>query len=456
MNFRKDGINIILIIYVGLRIIHYFADSQALGIFSAALLVIVTVLSLPRMPRLTMIVLGTLLAAGASLMFAAGATASQWLAASLQNGNMVMLLICVPFISAPFYYEDYQSELKTFAQARMRNMLSFLLFVTLCSHVLAVVISIGAMMVIYNLMKPFARLYGAHEPLLRTIMRGYASSGFWSPAWASVIVYTAIPGVEWVRIIPIGIAFTILFCAMNLGSVYAEKKMHPGRYNDIKAVQGAVINKNMLITMLLLALSMIALIIVLNTATGWDLMLTVTIVSLLFPLAVALIQSHLKEFKIEALDFYDNSLMKVRDQAALFTLAGFFGKALDIAGFGALLTGLLPEWLKASPALMVFAILLLMILVACIGVHPAASGTAIVTALSPAALGLSSYTFCLTILFGWLMAIMMAPFSAVALLLSAATGRNTFSLSIFMNWKFCAVCLVVFSLLISLVGPVLG
>jgi hypothetical protein len=305
-------------------------------------------------------------------------------------------------------------------------------------------------------MKPFAQLYDAHEPFLRTTMRSYCSSGFWSPAWASVIIYTVVPGVEWLKIIPAGIAFAIIFNAINLASVYIEKKRNPGRYPDIMPDEGAVLNKKMLFTMLVLALSMIGLIIVLNAATGWDIMLAVTIVSLLFPIGVALVQSHTKELKREAVKFYNQPLVKVRDQVALFTLAGFLGKALDYAGFGALLTGLLPEWLKAAPALMVCALSLLMILPACIGIHPGASGTAIVAALTPAALGLTSYTFGLTILFGWLMAIMMAPFSAVALILSAATGRNNFALSIGMNWKYCIVCLVIFSLLISFVGPLLG
>jgi len=456
MSLRKDGLNFMLLGFVACRVLHYFFDSYHLKIASVVLVLTVIIMSVSKLPRITMAVLGTLFAGGVVLLVTSGADLQTWLDAVLQNGNVAMLLIIVPLISAPFYYEDYQSELKTLAQVRMRSLMSFLLFVSVTMHVLAVIVSVGAILIIYNLMKPFAQLYDAHEPYLRVASRSYSSSGFWSPAWASAIVYSAIPGVQWVKIIPVGIAFAVLFNGISLFAVFMEKKRYPTRYHDIQPKDGDVVNKKKLSAMLILAIAMIGSIAIVSAVTGWDLMLIVSLMSLLFPLGAALVQRHVKAYKREVKSFYDTSLVKVREQVALFTLAGFLGKALDVAGVGAFLTGILPDWLKAYPTLMVCLIMLLMILASFVGIHPGATGTAIVTAFSPASLGLTSYTFCLTILIGWLLTIMMAPFSATALMLSSATGRSNFSLSIGLNWKFCAVCLVIFSLLIAAVGPIMG
>ena len=123
---------------------------------------------------------------------------------------------------------------------------------------------------------------------------------------------------------------------------------------------------------------------------------------------------------------------------------------------GELLAGYLPTWLAAYPPLMVAALMLMLILPSLIGVHPLAPGTALLAALTPAAVGLSTYTFGLSIIVGWLLAILVGPFSAAALLLASLTGKSNYHVSIGINWAFTLVCLVVFSLLIALVGPMLG
>ena len=105
---------------------------------------------------------------------------------------------------------------------------------------------------------------------------------------------------------------------------------------------------------------------------------------------------------------------------------------------------------------MVAALMLMLILPSLIGVHPAATGTALVAALTPAAVGLSNYTFTLAIIVGWLLTIMVAPYSASALLFASLTGKNHYHTSIGINWGFGLICLVVFSLLISVIGPVMG
>lgn len=449
-------LNIVTLLFIGLRLINYFFVATGLQVASAVLLILIAVGSLPGMKRQTMIIMGSLLIVGVVLLSVSGAGPSTWLVAILKNANLVVLLALVPMISAPFYYEDYQGELKHLAKARMRSVLSFLMLVSLFEHVLGVIISIGAVMIVYELMEPFSKLYKAEEPFLKTISRSYNSSGFWSPAWASVVVFSLYPDVKWVKVIPVGILFALLFNGINIAGVAMEKRRFPDRYPDIAPEPGESVNGKRLLGMLLLIVSMIAAIVLLNTLAGWDLMLAVSVVSILFPMASALLTRKLPAYREQMRKYYRVSMLKGRETLALFMLSGFLGKALDVAGVGKWLAALLPEWLVAFPPLLIAAIIVLMILPSFIGVHPAATGTALLAALSPEALGLSHYTFALTILTGWLMTIMLAPFSATGLLLAGYTGRNSYSTSVGMNWRFGIVCLVVFSLLIGWVGPWMG
>jgi len=407
------------------------------------------------MSKVTRLVMAFILLCGVALLIYANVGFWDWLVAILQNGNLVMLLICVPMVSMPFYYEDYQGELKNLVKTRMRNVLSFLILVTISAHLLGAMLSVGAVLVIYPLMRPFAELYNADDLYLKTVSRAYMSSGFWSPAWATVIIYSAFPDVQWIRIIPVAIVFTLIYNCMNLLEMRYHAKHCPGSFLQADTNPGLQVDKKKILAMLLLAVIMITSIIIFNTVSGWDLLLVVSIVSLVFPLAVAIIRRHGGEYKKLMKNYYDVSLKNVQQQVALFVLAGFLGKGLDISGVGLALASLLPDWLRHTPPAMIAAILIIMTIPTLVGVHPTATGTAMVAVLQPAALGLANYTFCLTLISGWLIAMLVAPFCAASLMLSSANGKSGFANSTAINWKFTLLCIVVFSLLISVVGPMM-
>jgi hypothetical protein len=320
----------------------------------------------------------------------------------------------------------------------------------------AVMISIGAMMLSYTLMRPLAAAYNAEKPFLRTISRSYFCSGFWSPAWGTVIIYSVHTDVEWVRVIPVGVAFSLLFVAMNLLPIYLSCKRDPEQYQPSAPPPGKTTDTRMVMAVPITIALMIGSIVVLNVTTGWDLMLVVTVVAVCFPLVSALVQRLTDAYKTQMGSYFRVSLPKVREQVILFSLAGFLGRALDISGVGLALAAMLPDWLRYTPPLMVAALVLIMMIPSFIGIHPTAMGTAMVTILEPAALGLSSYTFALAMLLGWVVANMVAPFSVVAMMLSGANGQSTFDNSLFLNWKFAVVSITVYSLLISVIGPMLG
>lgn len=459
---RKPGnaintlLRICLLAFAALRLINYFYAALPLQIASCLIMVIVMGFSMFRIDKMTRRVIIGMFVVGAVLMIVCRASAKDWLFALLKNGNLLTLLTMAPMLSAPFFYEDYQGELKTLAQARMQNLLGFLVLLTISSHLLGVLVSIGAIIIVYDLLHPFGDLYKAKNSFLVTLERSYCSSGFWSPAWASVIVYSAYPDVKWTTIVPVAIGFSILFNVIGLGGLALNIRRNPDQYPKLTPPEGATVNWKKIVTMLVLFAGMIGTIVLFDVFTDWDLMFIVPVAAVLFPLLAAAIQKHWKAYGTRMESYYTASLMKVPSQVALYATAGFLGKAMELSGVGELLPRLLPDVFSKYPPLMIMAMVLLMVIPSLVGIHPAATGTAMVAALVPATLGLSNYTFCLAILFGWLLTILMSPFSSQSLILSGYTGVSNWKLSVGNNWKFAAVCLVVFALLISVVGPMLG
>lgn len=455
-SIRSHLLRVIIIAFAVLYLCNYFLKLPALSYMASILLLYIISQVVFQLPKINRRVVLTLFCAGAALLFWAGIKPALWLTALMKNASLVTLFICVPMMSLPFFYEDYQGQLKIVAQTRMQTLLPFCLLLTLCTHIMGVLISIGAITVMYELMAPNAKLYNSEDTFLSTLLRSYCSAGFWSPAWASVLVLTAQTDVSWVSLIPVGIIFTIIYNSINLAGIAYKIRRHPENYQRLQPEEGVNVNWQKIRTMMALAAILISSIIIASLLTPWSLLIIIPLVSMIFPGFCGIFQKHLPEYKNGMKKYYSESLFKVQNVVALFTAAGFLGKALELSGVGDLLPGLLPYWLSSYSALLSATIIIIMIIPSMIGVHPVITGTALVSAIVPASIGMDVTTFALTIMTGWVLTTLMSPFSAVSLITSGLSGRSSWSLALGINGRFGLFCLVIFSIIISLVGPILN
>ncbi len=449
-------LRITLIIFAALYLCNYFLRLPALNYIIASLLLYIVIRAIFWLPKVNRRIVMLLFCIGAILLLWAKIPPALWLTALMKNANLVTLFICVPMMSLPFFYEDYQGQLKIVAQTRMQTILPFCLLVTLCTHILGVLISIGAISVMYDLMAPNAKLYNSEDTFLGTLLRSYCSSGFWSPAWASVLVITAQTDISWVSLIPVGIIFTIIYNGINLAGIAYKIWRNPENFKRLQPEEGAVVNWGKIRTMTVLAVVLISSIIIASIASPWNLLIIIPLVSIVFPIFCGIFQKHLPEYKTGMQKYYNESLIKVQSVVALFTAAGFLGKSLELSGVGDLLPKLLPSWLFSHSALLSAAIIIIMMIPALLGVHPVVTGTALVSTIIPASIGMDVYSFALTIMTGWLLSNLISPFSAVSLVTSGLSGRSSWSLALGINGRFGLLCLGIFSILISLVGPMVN
>ena len=447
---------IIVLLFAVLYLVNSFIGKDILTYIGAVLLVIILARSFPRMKKINRRVYSLLFILGAILLIWSKASLSTWAFAVMKNANLVCLFTCAPMISMPFFYEDYQSELKVVARTKMRSLLGFCFLVSLCSHLLGVLISVAALTIIYELLEPQAKLYNADDVFISSLTRSYSASGFWSPAWASMILITSTTDISWVQLIPIGLVFTVIFILMDLATVKWKMYRNPERYPLLTPEPNREVRWSKVYTMLILAVLMISMIVVLDVITPWDLMVIIPFVALAFPILTALFQKHIGEYRQTMKKYYTTSLTKVQVEIGLYASAGFLGRALQESGIGELLPQLIPDWLIRFPVGMSICIMLLMILPSMIGIHPVVTGTALVASIIPEAFGLTQMTFMLIILTGWLLSTMCSPFTATSTLVSGCSGRASWDIGLGLNGLFGAAAMVNFSVIIVIIGPLLG
>lgn len=455
MNNHNHARRIILLSFAFLYIVNYFLNSPNISFISSLLLVYIILSALPELPRLNLLVSMGIFIVGFIILIYKGTPLNLWLAAFSNNSGLVALFISAPLFGLPFFFENYQDDLKNLMVKYMSNVWVFCLLVAVVSHLLGVLLSIGAIALVYELFNKNARLYQAEKPFIAAMHQGYMATGFWSPAWASMIVVTQNLDLEWLKIIPLGIVFAFGSIALGLFLIKLNLKHSGESYPDLKPDPGVSVNWRRINTLVGLLLGLILTIVIIDYFTTWQILIIIPIVALLYPVCCALIMRKTPQLKTGLTNYYDKTLFRIKNEIVLFTAAGFLGKSLELSGIAQIIPQLLPQWLIKYPFLLLLFLMLIMVAASLCGIHPVVSGSALVGAINPAALGLSVFAFGFTILSGWSVAILVSPFSAISLITSGLTGIPSWNISLRINGFFGFSLLIVLALILTLLLPVL-
>lgn len=444
-HFRRLAAALFAVTYL----VNYFLDSPVLDNLSVLLIIVLVVQALPDLPKPSLRVCLGLFLIGGLILILKGAPPVLWLAALVKNAGLITLFVAVPLISIPLFYDDYESELKNVALRHLSSVWGFCLLIVIISHLLGVIISIGAVPLVYQLFKNNARLYNAEKLFLAAILQGYMTTGFWSPAWASIAVVTHNLQIPWIRIVPWGILFSILCISLCLFLIHLKIRGNRALYQDLIPDTSVTVNWVKILTLVLIIACFIGAIITLDIVTSWELLVIIPFVSVLVPVLAAVLLKKGPELKTGVQNYYNNSLLKVKNEVVLFTAAGFLGKALEVSRIGELIPGLLPSWLQYYPLITVFILILIMLAVSLPGIHPIVSGSALVGAIDPLSLGLSPFVFGLIILTGWAISILLSPFSAISMIVGGLEGVPSWNISLGINLTYGVLFLLLMGGLLS-------
>ena len=438
-------LRILIFVTAAINVVYYFFPIPVLVYISAVMMSYIIICSIITLPRAGRRVIVGLIFISAILMIYSGADLYQWIIGIGRNGMLIALFVCSPLLHLPFQYDNYEAELGNLARRHMRTMIPFNLLIAFPTHILAALTGFAALGIMYNLFRDISKYYDAEDIFHASLLRSYATSGFWGTSWVSVALVVSVLGIQWHRLILLGMVFIAVSIAINLLDIMIRMFRRPGRYPSLPQDDTVLVNWRKLSIMLMIIVLIVLIILVINLRTGWSLLAIVPLVSLTFPVLAAIPQRRWRQYKSGVGGFAKIILPKQRLIVSLFTAAGLLAHALELSGAGQLIPGLIPSVLMGQPFLLIMLIALLIIVPGQIGVHPVVSGTTLVATIVPAMLGLTVPQFALAIIFGWMLSTLLSPFSGMTMTLAGLCGQSSFRLGIRLNWHYGLICLIVYA-----------
>ncbi|MCR4441401.1 MAG: hypothetical protein QHH10_04565 [Peptococcaceae bacterium] len=218
------------------------------------------------------------------------AAAGQWLTALTNNGGLVAFFISIPLFSSMLSYQDYQGAIKDFFDRYIRSGAGLNVMTVWVSFILSSIINVASIPVLYELLGQNARNGKTRNNFYRALAWGNVAGVFWAPnyvAVATVLLYTRL---EWISIMPPGIALSLLMMCLLTARFYLAGRKTAPEAGSVQAVTKEF-SWRPLIHLLLTYLGMIGLVAVMNIFTPFPILTVISLSAVVFPLTVAAVEN---------------------------------------------------------------------------------------------------------------------------------------------------------------------
>lgn len=195
---------------------------------------------------------------------------------------------------------------------------------------LAPFLNIGAIYITKDI--AFKALDKFHKKRLGMLLfRGFATSFYWSPFAASVILITNLMETRWSSIFSyllIGVVcHLILSWVMFKITTFHDDQWVEQRAGSNSPSNPKLINQK-IHRLIMIMIGLVALAVVLEMITGWSMVVVIIILSFGYCFVWMLVLQKTKRFTV-AIRYFQQSFLQLRNEILLFVSAGFFGSALS-------------------------------------------------------------------------------------------------------------------------------
>ncbi|RPF54260.1 hypothetical protein [Aquisalibacillus elongatus] len=407
----------------------------------------ITIISfIPYLSKTPMILISGLLILSAAL-FLMGEGLTEMFRGVRENVGLLAIFIFVPLISLPIrngQYLDYMDIIFNYYIKTSRQLYAYLK-VSLMG--IGSVMNLGTIPIMYHLTStPSFKDY--EDTRLRALIRGFAMSFLWSPYFISIALILSYFDVTWFELFPYGFTFAligILLGFLMMGKVNEQIDIVE-KDHDV-SIQKA---KRKLVELVLIIVVMTALTMTIEHYVDLSVLTIIPIIAIVASTIWSLFFQSPGEYVKDLYDYTQNRLPKMGNELSLFIAAGTFGLAILNAGAS--------EWIiyfiestGITHMLILLPILALIVNgLSFVGIHPIITNTALAITLSSSPIFEGDHLLLsLGLLIGWMMTILVSPFSATNLMVGNLTNTNSVHVGLKMNWKYA---LILYALLYAIIA----
>lgn len=426
-------------------------QNQGLFLLTTLLLLVILLITVPLASVVNRRISLTLFILGSIFLYANNLPLSQWLLALGANAGLVAMFLALPLFSFPLQYDDYEPALRDYSRKYINTPLRFATFYAVLAFFLSSILNIGSYAIVHTLYEKVGDYKDQEMLLLSSMSRANMAPIFWSPSYVAVAVVISYTYVPWVQIIPQGIALSLLTLVIIwLSNILMLRKSNQIYSFQASAIDYPAVDTGKILKLILISLLLLGLVAIFNIYTSLNILVIIPIVAIIYPMLLALTQRKITSYQEQLNKYYHITLPNIRNEIVIFAAAGFFGKSLELTGVGKTATTFLHLEAMQQNGLFFLTITVLVSIMAAIGVHPVVTTSAVASAFTASALGVTPLTYTYILLAAYGFAVLVSPFSATSLVLAGLVGKSSWEVGPKINLRFAVFTALLFAVIFSL------
>jgi DcuC family C4-dicarboxylate transporter len=375
-----------------------------------------------------------------------------------ENANILTLFILVPLIGIPISVGNYLKHVEILYTYYTRNKNQFYLLSAIFTHLLSIVLNLGAIPLIYQLLNS-GKNSAMQTTLIKSLTRGYMISTFWSPFFISVALVISYIKVPWIKLFPVGF-FVSLVCLyigylvekhIDNNQTDVSKKAEHYSYGILKESWGKV--RELLFSLLFITI----LIIIIETMTDYNVITIVSVIAILSPLVWTFFLGKQHLLVIELKNYIFVVLPRMKGEVCLFISAGVFANAVLFTNLSNYVVYTLQALNMDNLIFLSFFLITTSTVFSIVGVHPIVTVTTFCVSLSGQDILVGKeLTISMILISCWAISVTISPFSGLNLLAGSLTNQSSITSSVKNNWLYVLLVALTIIVLLNVIHWVFG
>ncbi len=409
-----------------LYLVHSFLPFRFLYIMLALITMVVFVINVPGTrpaPKYFSLLMFTV---GLIIHIQMGRSLDLWMDSVVTNVPLITLIMLVPLISIPLKMGGYINSVHEYMIRLAQRPRKLFMGITFFLFSLGPVLNLGSIRLIHEIVQD---LNMKSSFLARAYLTGFSTVILWSPYFASVALVLYYLDIPVSAYIPVGLplAFMQWIIGNLIFRIIACKKKVPSATEESNAVPDNPVSsyhRRHIQQLAVLILLLMAIVLLMETLTGWPMMLLVSLVAILFPLVWLLFDRRFTEWKTHLEQFRDQSVPRTNNEIVMFISAGVFGKALTGTVVADMISTAVQQLSSVSFLLLALAIVLVMFVLTFMGIHPIVIVIPLLTQIDPVIAGATPAALALVFMLAWSISAVSSPVNPLNLLVSGSVNES--------------------------------